>query len=272
MERHAKNSFPYFDQEDIMLNEQEQEIIETIVNKYYMSPVLAKLDVETRQIGYVKALDFLHNVMVSAKQDVDNLLEGRKISGKIKDIAQARKSVVGQIFSNCILYLLLRSKEQGELRSDIYMTDKTLKNPLLEKFTVIRVDGETQKPDMDLVLYTLVNKAEVQDCLIISLKTSLRERAGQTYKWKLLLEIATTDCAIREKYNISYECKKMPTVCFATVNFYDEINNPQHRGMFKFFDGSFIGKPIGEEDGSFISRLSCLVDFANQRLEQGVIL
>ncbi|MEZ5670962.1 MAG: BsaWI family type II restriction enzyme [Thiotrichaceae bacterium] len=253
-----------------MLNEQEQKTIETIVKKYYMLPVLNKLDIKIAQIGCVVTLDSLHEIMTSAKQDVDNLLEKRKISGEIKDVAQARKSVVGQIFSNCILYLLLRSKEQGELRPDIYVTDKTLKNPLLEKFTVIRVDGETQKPDMDLVLYTLNKTTEVQDCLIISLKTSLRERAGQTYKWKLLLEIATTDSIIREKYNISYECKKMPTVCFATVNFYNEINNPQHRGMFKFFDNSFIGKPI--EDSSFISRLSCLVDFANQRLEQGVIL
>ena len=65
--------------------------------------------------------------------------------------------------------------------------------------------------------------------------------------------------------NISYNCKKMPKVCFATVNFYNEINNPQHQGMFKFFDNSFIGKPI---DSEFISRLSHLIDFANQQLEK----
>jgi type II restriction enzyme len=52
----------------------------------------------------------------------------------------------------------------------------------------------------------------------------------------------------------------MPLVCFATVNFYNEINNPQHRGMFKFFDKSFIGKEI---DSDFICRLSSIVDFVN---------
>jgi type II restriction enzyme len=91
----------------------------------------------------------------------------------------------------------------------------------------------------------------------------LRERANQTYKWKLLLEIATTNNPIKDKYNISYLLDKMPLVCFATVNFYNEINNPQHRGMFKFFDKSFIGKPINAD---FIETLSSLIDFANEKL------
>jgi type II restriction enzyme len=56
----------------------------------------------------------------------------------------------------------------------------------------------------------------------------------------------------------------MPLVGFATVNFYDEINNPQHRGMFKFFDQSFIGKPI--VDSTFITQLSELPDFVNKNL------
>lgn len=86
-----------------------------------------------------------------------------------------------------------------------------------------------------------------------SLKTSLRERAGQTYRWKLLLEIATTENQIKDKYNIAYDSAAMPIVCFATVNFYNEINNPQHRGMLKFFDNAFIGKPVHSE---FIARLS----------------
>ena len=77
------------------------------------------------------------------------------------------------------------------------------------------------------------------------------------------MEIATSENSIKEKYNISYQPDKMPIICFATVNFYDEINNPQHRGMFKFFDKSFIAKPINKD---FICSLSHLVDFANQTL------
>lgn len=108
-----------------------------------------------------------------------------------------------------------------------------------------------------------MKKNELTKCFIISLKTSLRERAGQTYKWKLLLEIATSDNYIKEKYNIKYENKIMPLVGFATVNFYNEINNPQHRGMFKFFDIAFIGKPLNAD---FIKNLSQLPSFINENL------
>jgi type II restriction enzyme len=55
----------------------------------------------------------------------------------------------------------------------------------------------------------------------------------------------------------------MPIICFATVNFYNEINNPQHRGMFKFFDKAFIAKEISD---NFISPLSNLIDFVNEKL------
>ena len=102
--------------------------------------------------------------------------------------------------------------------------------------------------------------------MILSLKTSLRERAGQTYKWKLLLEIANSDSAIeiKEKYNLSYKGKEMPLICFATVNFYNEINNPQQRGMFKFFDRAFIAKPNINAD--FISNMSDIVDFITEEM------
>ncbi len=100
-------------------------------------------------------------------------------------------------------------------------------------------------------------------CIILSLKTSLRERAGQTYKWKLLMEIATSDNPIKDKYKIYYNVLEIPIVCFATINFYNEINNPQHRGMFKFFDKAFIAKNIQTD---FISHLSEIVEFVNEKL------
>jgi type II restriction enzyme len=248
-----------------MLNRSEQKRIQKITDTYYMKPVLEKLGYKINEIGCVSTLDFLHEIIKSAEPEGRELQERRKESGKIKDVAQAMRAIVGNIFSNCVLYLLLHSKETGKLRPDIYVTDKPGKK--LKEMTVIHVDGETQKPDMDLVLYTL-DGTTIQDCLIVSLKTSLRERAGQTYKWKLLLEIATTDSAIRDKYNMRYDWDKMPKFCFATVDFYGEINDPQHRGMFKFFDKVFLGKPI---DNNFISRLSQLVNFANEQLEPGTV-
>lgn len=130
-------------------------------------------------------------------------------------------------------------------------------------YTTIKIGDETQKPDMDLVFYKQ-ESGELIGCVIVSLKTSLRERAGQTYKWKLLLEIASCENAIKDKYRIQFDVTKAPKVCFATINFYDEINQPQHRGMFQFFDGAFIGKPI---ESDFIQKLSGLFAFANSQLQ-----
>ena len=79
-----------------------------------------------------------------------------------------------------------------------------------------------------------------------------------------MLEIATSDNSIRDKYKIKYKGTKMPLVCFATVNFYDEINNPQQRGMFKFFDKAFIAKPYGKTD--FVSNMSDMVEFIKEKL------
>ena len=99
--------------------------------------------------------------------------------------------------------------------------------------------------------------------MILSLKTSLRERVGQTYKWKLLMEIARSCNEVKEKYNIKYNPNNTPLIAFATVNFYNVINNPQHRGMFKFFDKSFIAKNI---DADFIDKMSTLPNFVNENL------
>lgn len=128
----------------------------------------------------------------------------------------------------------------------------------------INVGEETQKPDMDLAVYSLNEDESLKKCMILSLKTSLRERAGQTYKWKLLMEIANSASDIKERYNIEYNPPVNPVVCFATINFYDEINNPQDRGMFKFFDCAFIGKNI--ETGDFIKPLSYLIDYTREIL------
>ena len=128
---------------------------------------------------------------------------------------------------------------------------------------VIHIDGETQNPVMDIAIYSVDENRLLSKFFIISLKTSLRERAGQTYRWKLLLEIATCENSIKEKYNITYKSKTTPLVGFATVNFYNEINSPQHRGMFKFFDKSFISKEV---DTPFITKLSNLPAYVNENL------
>ena len=246
-----------------MLNKEEEKTLEEIKEKYYMAPIIKELERYSNKHGYIKSLDYLHQVLVDSKDKVDTLLKKRKGKGEIKDISQARKSIAGAAFSNSIIYLFLMAKKHGDIKKSIYITGKAKNNELFQGMMTIHVDGETQKPDMDIVVYKLQKNGDLSGCMIVSLKTSLRERAGQTYRWKLLLEIAATDNDIKKKYDIKYKANKAPLVCFATVNFYDEINNPQHRGMFKFFDKSFIGKPI---KSNFISNLSELIVYADRNL------
>jgi type II restriction enzyme len=244
------------------LTKDETKKIQEIQQKSYMQPVLARLEKFAEQHGLKHTLDYLYEIIVTSKDDVEIIIQQRLQSGLIRNADQARKTIVGSIFPYCLTYVFLKLKQRGLVKANIYITSN--KNiPALEKMLTVYIDGETQKPDMDLIIYSM-NDNELNKCMILSLKTSLRERAGQTYRWKLLLEIATSaDCSVKERYNITYDNVDMPIVCFVTINFYNEINNPQHRGMLKFFDNAFIGKPI---DSEFISRLSTLVDYANAQL------
>ena len=253
-----------------MINNLENKVLENIKATPYMLKTIDLIEefVENhagkdRKVAYLAVFDEIFYILNTAKSYVDEYLQYRKDKGEIKDEKQALKSIAGNSFSLALVYIFLRNKEIGNIREDIFITSQLSKVPSFKEISVINVDGETQKPDCDLVIYSLNEDDTLKKCMILSLKTSLRERAGQTYKWKLLMEIATSDNPIKEKYNINYNPEKMPLIGFATVNFYDEINNPQHRGMFKFFDKSFIAKNV---DADFIARMSTLPNYINENL------
>ena len=250
------------------LTEEEESTLLKIEQLYYMPPVLGRLEQKIATYsqpidGWKTVWNEVYSLLIASKSDVDLLLEQRKERGEIRDISQARKAVVGALFPNILIYIFLWNKKYQLIRPDIFITNN-VKKKMFNSLTTIRVGDEVQKPDMDILIYSL-KEGKLCNCIIVSLKTSLRERAGQTYKWKLLLEIAQSDNSIREKYDIEYQSPIRPIVCFATVNFYDEINNPQHRGMFKFFDKAFIGKQVTNRP-NFIVPLSDIVDFVNQVL------
>lgn len=251
-----------------LLTKNEKKDLQSIENRAYMLPTLKQIQKfvsqkKNRTRAWKEVFNKLYEFLINAKDDVEILLEKRKKKGEIKDIRQSMKSIAGNAFSNALMYTFLQNKIVGNIRPDIFITSKKSRIKNFDQIATINIDDETQKPDMDLIIYTLKDDDSIDNCIILSLKTSLRERAGQTYKWKLLLEIATSPNSIKEKYNISYKSEKLPLICFATVNFYNEINNPQHRGMFKFFDKSFIAKPVSQK---FISPLSELIYFANTTL------
>jgi type II restriction enzyme len=254
-----------------ILSKDETNFLKELQKVYYMEPIKRRIDAwvltcESPQNGWIEVLNHLNEILRAAQNDVEKLLDERISIGEIKDKSQARKSVVGNAFSNVIIYIFIQNKLFKNILERIYITAKKSTILGFEKISTINVGEETQKPDMDLIIYSLKENSELNKCIILSLKTSLRERASQTYKWKLLMEIAQSDCEVRDKYDISYNPPTIPLVCFVTVNFYNEINNPQHRGMFKFFDRAFIGKPIDPQSTNFISPLSNLIDFANESL------
>jgi type II restriction enzyme len=253
-----------------MLNKEESKALEDIRLTPYMQKTVALIEnfVENHsskkeKIALLGAFDEIFSILSEAKTFVDKYLSERKAKGEIKDEKQALKSIAGNSFSLSLIYIFLKNKQIGNIRENIFITSQISKVPSFKEISIINVDGETQKPDCDLVIYSLNKDNTLKKCMILSLKTSLRERAGQTYKWKLLMEIATSCNPIKKKYNINYNPKKIPLVTFATVNFYDEINSPQHRGMFKFFDQSFIAKNI---DADFIARMSTLPQYVNEKL------
>lgn len=248
-----------------MLNRIELKTLQDIESKYYMQPMIQQInkDILNQAFTLQEVFNHLYSYLTNCKDKVETLIQARIQRGEIKDASQARKSIAGGAFSNLIVWVFLKNKEQGNIGQNIFITSKISSIPQWQDLFYIKVGEETQKPDVDLVIYSLDSNKKLHKCIILSLKTSLRERAGQTYKWKLLMEIAYNESSIKEKYDISYNPPIMPLVCFATVNFYNEINNPQHRGMFKFFDCAFIGKDIQTQD--FIKPLSYLIDYISEK-------
>lgn len=215
-------------------------------------------------------LNQLHDIIRDSQSDVEGLLEKRIQQNKIKNKSQAIKSIAGHAFLNALIYIFLVNKCNKNIPHWMFITSQPSSILNFRQSININVQNEVQKPDIDIVIYAN-NKHAPESYIILSLKTSLRERAAQTYKWKLLIEVALHSPELCEKYNISYQSSVVPLICFATTNFYNEINNPQQRGMLKFFDRSFIAKEIDFTEDSFIYPLSNLIPFAVEKLSSPYI-
>ncbi len=254
------------------LNIREEKELNKIKSAYYMQPTLSRIDSFIREESEVKmswrlAFNSLNSIITDAYKEVDAILEAKLQKKEIKDKKQANKTVVGNTFPYAVIYIFLQNKICGNIQENIFITSELSKISGFKDIAIIKVGGETQKPDCDLVVYSVKEDKNLDKCIIFSLKTSLRERAAQTYKWKLLMEIAISDAtSIKEKYDISYEAKNLPLICFATINFYNEINNPQQRGILNFFDKAFLAKNFQEKLPEFITPMSQIIDFVNNHL------
>lgn len=173
-----------------MLNNIEIKTSREIENKYYMQPMLESIikDLKNNKLNLQEVFSNLYGYLLNSKDAVERLLKERVDRNEIKDISQARKSIAGSAFSNLIIWVFLKNKESKNIDKDIFITNKISQIPHFKDLFYIKVGEETQKPDVDLVIYRLDSKQNLVSCLILSLKTSLRERAGQTYKWKLPIQ------------------------------------------------------------------------------------
>lgn len=141
-----------------ILTNSELSDLEKIENTYYMIPILIKLKIYQEKYGLIVCLDYLYEILNTAKNDVEILLDERINEGIIKDKAQARKPIVGNAFSLLIKYIILKLKEQKIINSNIFITSNPKKHKLISDIVTIKVDGETQKPDMDLAIYSINEK------------------------------------------------------------------------------------------------------------------
>jgi len=233
----------------------------SLKNREYLQPTIIEFhkkieELKTKGIeekeAYILVLDYLTEIMRKSQENVEKIIQKKIKKGEIKDASQSRVAVAGLNFQGIIVYALVKNILLGNLPKIIVaLRPKQSKHykEILEKYTEIIVGDEIQKPDVDIMIFD-PNKKDTP-VIIYSCKTSLRERAGQTYRWKLLYEMATSKCEYIEKsetcpikkYKISFSGEREVLVGFITADFYDEISSPQLRGMLSFFDFSYVSKP-----------------------------
>ncbi|MFH1392505.1 MAG: BsaWI family type II restriction enzyme [bacterium] len=214
----------------------------------------------TRKKALILILDYLDEILKNSEKAVMRL--ARKTS---KDLKQVRVSVAGNNYQALVAHALMENVLAGNL-PDLHIVVKPKQHPIIKEYGIIKVGGENQKPDMDVLIYSNKPKSALVIC---SCKTSLRERAGQTYRWKLLLYLATANPKHLEKYpecpinklDIKYKKDRKIYVAMITADFYNEANQPQQKGMFQFFDGAFLSK---KEKIKGLKNLSEIIEWLNK--------
>ena len=239
-----------------------EEVMEELVDHFIDEEMKEEVAEHTASIAI---MSLLTGVMIKAKPKVEAVIQKRVAKGKIEDPDQARKSAAGNVFQQMVAYCMAENIINGNLSPRLVVKMNGFKD-IIDQYASIRIGDEVQQPDTDVLVYDPDN--EKSPIVIFSCKTSLRERAGQTYKWKLMCDLATCKCEHMKdnpecttvKYGLEYKPTRPVKMCIITADFYDEISNPQIHGIFNFFDYSYITKGI--EDDS-ISPLGKLIDDLN---------
>lgn len=211
-------------------------------------------------------LSRLHDIMRTAQPLVEQVITRRVSIGEIRSADQARRSAAGNVFQQMLAYAIAQNIIIGNVTKPVAVTMSV--SNLIEQYASIQVNEDTLKPDSDVIVYA--PEGNNSPIMNFSCKTSCRERAGQTYKWKLMCDLATCNCDHKggnpncpvTKYNLAYSPSRQILTCFATTDFYNELGNPQISAMFHFFDYAYIAKTTSPSDS--VSILETVVDDINQ--------
>lgn len=210
-------------------------------------------------------LNHLTQIMRDSSEGVGEIQDRRYEKGEISDKSQSTVSIAGNNFQALVGYALEINRLVGNIPNDLSIVVKPRSHELIESYASIEVaEGETQKPDIDLLIYSEDSGSPIS---IFSCKTSLRERAGQTYRWKLLMDMATCDCTHEEScalhaYELDYESRREILISLVTADFYNERGNEQQQGMFVFFDNVFVTRDI--DDLGNVTKMENIVDLLNE--------
>lgn len=242
-------------------------VYENVLAEIIAAQISAGLDEDAaKKAATKKVLSRLHDIMRTAQPLVEQVITDRVTSGAIESADQARKSAAGNVFQQMLAYAIAQNIIIGNITKPVAVT-MSVRN-LIEQYAAIQVDEDTLKPDSDVIVYA--PEGDNSPIMNFSCKTSCRERAGQTYKWKLMCDLATCNCDHKDgnpncpvtRYNLTYIPRHQILTCFATTDFYDELGNPQISAMFNFFDYSYIAKTTSSSDS--VAILETLVDDINQ--------
>lgn len=234
-----------------------------IRDRKYIEPLLRRID---NWVGnhskkdLPNLLDCLTELFEDSKKEVSNLIEKNKAA---KDKKQSIKSVAGANFQAAVAYSLIRIQEESVIPSRIAILLNGTDYAGVTGQLVIPVDGETLRPDADIIIYDIhrINEPMV----ILSVKTSLRERGAQTAMWRLLIDIAASeDCAsLRKKYHLKIAegnliILEQVRVGFVVADLYEESGQTQIRGLSKLVDFYYVTMPNEHRFSQFVDVLEDL--------------
>lgn len=130
------------------------ELVRELEARYYFDPLKRRFEDIARQTGFTRALNHITQIMQDCIPEVGRLIQSRIDEGIISDFDQTSKTVAGNGFQGIVAYALVRNQQEGILSRDISVTLKPKKHPLINKYATIKVGNDTQKPDIDLLIYS----------------------------------------------------------------------------------------------------------------------